>query len=268
MKTILSVLLLLIAHLCFAQDVKLYSEPFDKGYIMYADNNEYCPVSVKIDFELNNMRSLKGNGKIFVIPARTKKHKITELVKGKKGAYSFKSKSWRNFGDHYQKTFDNTYTYNLPYSKGSEFKVHQGYNGTFSHQEKNQLDFTMPIGTKICAAREGIVVKVIDSNSKNCQTEDCIKYNNYIVIFQPDGTFAKYVHIKQNSSKVKIGDSIKKGQVIAESGNVGFSTGPHLHFEVYLQKLKSSKSLKTKFKINDGSTSLLLKQGRTYRREY
>lgn len=75
--------------------------------------------------------------------------------------------------------------------------------------------------------------------------EECAKYNNYIVIFHSDGTFAEYRHIKMNGSMVKVGDRVEIGQLIAESGNVGYSKRPHLHFAVYLQKLKKTEKLKT-----------------------
>ena len=47
-----------------------------------------------------------------------------------------------------------TVVFDLPFENGQKFKISQGYNGAFSHQNENALDFDMPIGTKILAARE------------------------------------------------------------------------------------------------------------------
>ena len=126
----------------------------------------------------------------------------------------------------------------------------------------------MPIGTELMAVREGVVVKVIDKNSKNCGKEECKKYNNLIIIYHPDGTFAEYTHIKQNGSKVKVGDKVSKGQLIGYSGNIGWSTGPHLHLVVFNQNLKNRKTLKTKFKIGDGSIIEYLAEKEEYSRNY
>ena len=47
-----------------------------------------------------------------------------------------------------------------------------------------------------------------------------------------DGTFAVYAHLNWNSIRVRAGERVRAGQYIADSGNTGFSSGPHLHFAV------------------------------------
>ncbi len=163
---------------------------------------------------------------------------------------------------------DTSYIYDLPFEKNASFLLYQGYNGKFSHQNENSLDFTMPINTNIYAAREGIVVKVVDKNNKTCPTKECIKYNNLIRVYHADGSFSEYVHLKQNGSLVSEGESINKGQLIGKSGNVGFSTGPHLHFVVFNQKIEGRETLKTKFRVNKGNEVVFLKEKKLYKRSY
>ena len=160
------------------------------------------------------------------------------------------------------------YSYSLPFQKGNSYTIHQGYNGNFSHQNENSLDFTMPIGTEILAAREGIVVKVIQNNNQNCPDKSCASYNNYILIYHNDGTFSNYVHLKQNGALVKEGDVVNQDDLIGYSGDTGWANGPHLHFMVFIQRLESRETLKTKFKINDGKTVQFLKEKTTYTKDY
>ncbi|MDB5264418.1 MAG: family peptidase [Adhaeribacter sp.] len=83
-----------------------------------------------------------------------------------------------------------------------------------------------------------------------------------------DGTFAEYSHIQKGGSTVKKGDTVEKGQLIAKSGNVGYTTGPHLHFAVFLQRLNGRESLKTKFAINNGEEPDYLVENKEYTRRY
>lgn len=269
MKKRLLLIMFLVSGLGFSQiKLKTYANKIEKGYEFLADNDEYCPVSIKVDFTLNNMESSEGNNKVFVVPARTKGFLLSKLTYVKRGRYGYGSKTRFNYGNHFNSKADTSFVYNLPFEKDRLFKLYQGYNGSFSHQNENSLDFTMPINTDIYAARDGVVVKVVENNNKTCPTKECVKYNNLILIYHSDGTFSEYVHLKQNGALVNVGDKVKKGQLIGKSGNVGFSTGPHLHFVVFNQKIGGRETLKTKFKINDGEDSVYLEEKQKYKRTY
>ena len=269
MKSIVSLLILFLSVNAFSQlKVTIFNEKIATGYNFYADNDEYCPVSTKIDFELNNLSSSNGNGVTFLVPARTKKYLLTTLTIVKPNAgYGFKNKSNSNYGDTNLKDYTD-YSYTLPFGIGKSFTVGQGYNGSFSHQNENALDFTMPVGTEIFAARAGVVIKVVQVYNQSCPERRCTEFNNYIIIYHDDGTFSRYDHIKQNGALVKEGDVIKENQLIGYSGNVGFSNGPHLHFMVFIQHLMNVESIKTKFKINDGNETKMLLEKETYTRNY
>ena len=93
--------------------------------------------------------------------------------------------------------------------------------------------------------------------------------SNYIYVFHNDGTIAEYVHIKKGSARVKVGDFVNQGQVIADSGNVGWSTGPHLHFSVFIQRLRGCRDyIETRFKLEDGRKTDFLAEGKNYNRAY
>jgi murein DD-endopeptidase MepM/ murein hydrolase activator NlpD len=211
----------------------------------------------------------EGDKAIFVLPPKTDKFKIGELTIKENGSrynfsYTFKSA----MGNVTILNYDKSFQYDLPFQKGKTYNVFQGYNGSFSHQDENAIDFSMQEGSEVLAAREGIIVQIVQNNTESCPAKECEKYNNYITIMHADGTFASYVHIKYNSAKFNIGDAVKKGDIIASSGNVGRSNGPHLHFVCFLGAFGKRNTLETKFKIDKGDKVALVEEGKNYLRDY
>jgi hypothetical protein len=70
-----------------------------------------------------------------------------------------------------------------------------------------------------------------------------------LAIKHKDGTVTRYQHLKYNSLKVKMGDTVKKGQVLGVYGRptTGNSTGPHLHFDISLPSKPKQDSIKAQF---------------------
>lgn len=270
MKNCVFIILSFMAYSCFSQDnFKLYYQETSEGYDILADNDEYATISIKVNFNLENLSSSKDGVTVFVIPPRTKKHIISNLVvidKSKRVKLSYETKY--NFGDHTLDDYDTDFKYVLPYKKGQTFGVSQGYNGEASHKNLNAIDFEMPNGTPICASRGGVVIGVEQQYSKSCIDPSCVKYNNFIKVFHDDGTFAEYSHIKQDGSIVKVGEKIIQGQVIGYSGDVGFATGAHLHFVVFFQKLDKQISLKTKFVTDKKDSLVTLSKDKMYKRMF
>ena len=61
---------------------------------------------------------------------------------------------------------DSSYIYDLPFEKGTKHKIVQGYGGLFSHKNIAALDFDMPVGTPVCAAREGVIYAYKDDSDE------------------------------------------------------------------------------------------------------
>jgi hypothetical protein len=131
--------------------------------------------------------------------------------------------------------------YALPYEPGSSFLVGQGYFEFPTHENIYAIDWQMPEETPVLAARDGAVVEAVDSFAKSGLTEDLKNKANYLVIRHEDGSRAHYYHLAQNGLKVKIGQSVKEGEVIALSGNTGYSATPHLHF--FVDRLENGRSV-------------------------
>jgi len=85
------------------------------------------------------------------------------------------------------------------------------------------LDFPAPVGTPVLSAAGGVVVT----------QETHPNYGFYIEVDHGNEVLTRYAHLSR--SVVKKGDLIKRGQKLAEVGNTGRSTGPHLHFEVLVR---------------------------------
>lgn len=100
-------------------------------------------------------------------------------------------------------------------------KLTSGYGWRWGRMHKG-VDIAAPIGTPVMAAAPGVVVKA-GWNSGG--------YGNMIDIQHADGTLTRYGHNKR--LLVHTGEAVQQGQQISEMGSTGFSTGPHLHFEVH-----------------------------------
>ncbi|HEX5711367.1 MAG TPA: M23 family metallopeptidase [Sulfuricurvum sp.] len=224
-----------IAKIGSRNSVMVVGEKNGQGEMIFeAENLNPYLVTLSLDFE--KMSNVKANHSLPLyveLPGRTKKEilRITPIVSSLEMTYQ-SSYGWVRgsaFAQH-----DDSYIYRLPFSAGANVRVSQGYNGGYSHKGLSAyaVDFSLPVGTPIYAAREGDVVGVDVSNSLGGPSPQYRPYMNYINIRHADGTLGNYYHLKPGGSAVKIGDVVKKGQLIAYSGNTGYTTAPHLHFSV------------------------------------
>jgi hypothetical protein len=127
-------------------------------------------------------------------------------------------------------------TYRVPYAVGTAHEITQTYPVSDTHRTRDSMyavDFAMPVGTDVVAARGGVVFDVASTNFKGGPDEDeYADLANLVRILHDDGTFAVYAHLNWNTIRVRPGDQVAAGEYIADSGNTGFSSGPHLHFAV------------------------------------
>ena len=136
----------------------------------------------------------------------------------------------------------------------------------------NGIDLTPK--SDIIAIARGKVIKVVE-NIKESQTPEIIAkaqtglyYGNVVYLQHNNGQVTRYAHLQYGSVKVKLGQIVDKGQVLAHMGTTGYSTGIHLHFEVlengkrvdpapYLTGQKTVSDFNEEILINrDGVTTL------------
>lgn len=126
--------------------------------------------------------------------------------------------------------------YRAPFAKATDHPITQAFPMVVTHTTRDSqyaVDVAMPIGTDVMAARGGVVFDVAASNfSGGLDPARDGPRANVVRILHDDGTYAIYAHLNTNTIRVRPGDRVQRGQYIADSGNTGFSSGPHLHFAV------------------------------------
>ncbi|MBL7738809.1 MAG: M23 family metallopeptidase [Chitinophagaceae bacterium] len=162
---------------------------------------------------------------------------------------------YRNYVRKLQKgkiTEDTSFVYQLPYEESKSYRVIQGYFSAFSHKNRAALDFKMKRGANICAARDGVVIRVKEDGDRGGWNRKYRPYGNNIVIQHADGTRSGYWHLQKDGALVNMGDTVKAGQVIALSGKTGYAAVPHLHFMVWSNYGGQWQQVPTRFQTRKG----------------
>jgi murein DD-endopeptidase MepM/ murein hydrolase activator NlpD len=107
-----------------------------------------------------------------------------------------------------------------------------------NHDSKNESWYGY--GNKVLSVANATVVRILDSLPDNIPlspdrvvpvTSETVG-GNYVVLKLREGLYAFYGHLKPNSIAVKVGQKVRKGQVLGLLGNSGNSDAPHLHFHL------------------------------------
>ncbi len=232
----------------------------------YVENDEFCEVTMTFEMRLRNLRGEHRFPYTATFPARQVTEAFTLSPVDPTAKWEYNYTNYYKLGSNCARP-DDSYLYQLPYGPGCRYKVTQGYNGKFSHFGPNQyaIDWQMPEGTLVHAARGGIVVRVKDDSDRGGSSMEYDRFNNYVLIRHPDGTLGHYCHLQKGGCLVRVGQTVAAGDPIAHSGNTGFSSGAHLHFCVFKTKNGRERvSLPVRFKTADESAITLL-AGHTYR---
>ena len=152
--------------------------------------------------------------------------------------------------------------YRMPFALASSWRVSQAYPSASTHNDPSSvhaIDFVMPIGTGVYAARAGVVLEIADEYySAGLDPDADLARANIVRVLHDDGTMSLYGHLNWNSIRVRPGQMIERGEYIADSGNTGFSSGPHLHFVVQRNAGGAIESVPVEFVASGGASIRLV----------
>ncbi|HTG45555.1 MAG TPA: M23 family metallopeptidase [Verrucomicrobiae bacterium] len=246
--------------------IKISSEKKADQTEFYIENLQHADVTVTIEMELKNLVSSENVPYTSTVAPRAKVKMFSVSPKDAKEDSSWSYTYYATWGN-LSVSHDDSYVYHLPYRPGEAFPVSQGFHGKYSHTggDSYSIDFKMPEGTPVLAAREGVVVGVKDDSEIGGSDKKFEWDANYVLVQHSDGTLGHYVHLQKSGVRVKLGQTVAAGEMIALSGNTGHSTGPHLHFAVFrAQSGKQRETLPIKYKVSPLLADIL-SEGRSYR---
>jgi len=122
----------------------------------------------------------------------------------------------------------NSYSWTWPTASGYVITTNYGYRtNPFSNKRElhQALDIALGYGANIYTANNGVVTKI---------GYEAGGYGNYIVVNHNNGYYTLYAHLSR--ALVSVGQVVPSGYLIAYMGSTGASTGPHLHFELWVGK--------------------------------
>ena len=236
--------------------VQLISLLTKDGYDIYLENHAYFDATVKLEaVKIENLQSSQSLPYTTSISSKSRMKVLSMKIISPTKKASFNLSYITQIG-RLNPNYNKDYMYALPFSREKSFELTQGFNAEQTHKGTSAyaLDFAMPIGTKVHAMREGIVVALESKNTEHGYSPEFSNKSNFISIQHVDGTIAQYGHLNTDGVKVALGQRVYKHQYIARSGNTGYSSGPHLHVHIsaILEADKPSTSIPFSFLSKQG----------------
>jgi len=205
-------------------------------YQLVAENKGFAPITVRVDVTGKDFVSDRQWPVTAVVPAHTS-ITLGRVSPGEKSDVPFRARF--DFSYHYgalDAVHDSEAVYRLPFEDGRGFEVTQAYGGRLtSHDDpvgQYAVDFAMPAGSAVLAARGGTVIDVTLRYTEGGFDRKYFNKANSVAILHVDGTVAQYAHLSPGPAVIKAGERVDAGDLLGYSGGTGYSSSPHLHFSV------------------------------------
>jgi murein DD-endopeptidase MepM/ murein hydrolase activator NlpD len=248
-------------------EVKLSRRTTAAGVTLYAQNTYFAPVQILYRItRADNVAADVAREGLLMLPARAETRLVDARKEDVRAPITFDYEFQYLPGDP-QAQHRPDLPYRLPYAESSSYTVSQAYPDRVTHLDPSStyaVDFVMPIGTNVFAARGGTVIEVAsDFHEAGVDAAVDGPRANVVRVLHDDGTMSLYGHLNWNSIRVVPGQRIERGEYLADSGNTGFSTGPHLHFAVQRNRGGAIVSLPVEF-AGAGNAALTVRSGARY----
>lgn len=213
---------------------KVHSHAVPGGQVLMAENKGPAPILATVRLPNPVNFAVDQSSPITLVVKPNEYIQITTMhimnpVQGYRVATSYKF----SIGDP-DVAHDPNAMYQLPFLDGQTTTIGQAWGGKITTHttpdSRYAVDFTVPIGAPVLAARKGRVVDVDQGFIEGGPNP--LLEANHVLILHEDGTLGLYSHLDTNRITVTFGQSVEAGTLIGYSGNTGYSTGPHLHFSV------------------------------------
>jgi murein DD-endopeptidase MepM/ murein hydrolase activator NlpD len=206
-----------------------------QGIRFIAINDGPAPMTVFFKLDGSNIQANKKLPLATAIAPRTSQEIVRVSPRKRSERFSFQYEHSAIIGDAFTPP-DEAYRYRLPFEKGVRTQIVQEPGGTLtthnSDRLRNAVDFGLPEGTLVTAARAGTVIEVKDGFTVGRLDPALAGRANRVIIVHSDNTIGHYLHLAPKRVLVRPGQRVGVGEAIAHSGNTGYSGGPHLHFDV------------------------------------
>ena len=237
--------------------IKVTYEFVGSAVELIARNPSYVPIELELKFtEIQGIEYPHPDDPLrWVVSARTDLGLLTLdlLENGRAPSLEFQ---YRYLAGDPEARHRPEQAYRAPFAIATDHPITQAFPQVATHTTRDShyaVDVSMPIGTDIMAARGGVVFDVAASNfTGGLDPERDGPNANVVRILHDDGTYAIYAHLNTNTIRVRPGDRVERGEYIADSGNTGFSSGPHLHFSVVRNAVMRIESVPVVFSGRNG----------------
>ena len=214
---------------------RLITRPSGAEQQLIAQNEGAAPITVYVTVTGENVASDRVWPVTVVVPAYSAITLGRVYAADTAHAYNFVFRYSHHFG-RVDAVHDPIAAYRLPFEEGQAYAVTQAHGGRLtSHNNRENLyavDFAMPPGAAVLAARAGVVIDVTLTHQEGGYDIRYLDKANTVAIVHDDGTVAEYAHLSPGAPLVDPGQRVPAGALIGYSGNTGYSSGPHLHFIV------------------------------------
>jgi murein DD-endopeptidase MepM/ murein hydrolase activator NlpD len=198
---------------------------------------------------------VQGTVRVAVLPARDSVELVALPLAGRDSAAVAEGlRVSATVGDHRARP-DTSVRYAFPFPPGRSYRVIQAHNGSFSHTSdysRYAIDFSLSVGDTITAARDGVVVTVVERHERGGNDRSLRDQANFVTVHHADGMLTQYVHLIPDGALVEQGDSVETGDAVGISGATGFTSQPHLHFNVLQPGIGGAQSVPVAFEHVDG----------------